>query len=69
MKCEQKRIYTVGEIQSILGICKSSAYNLLKTKEFSYVKIGSAYRISKISFDEWLERKQGGDENGETNEY
>lgn len=54
MPMEDKRIYTVEEIQEILGICKSSAYSLVKKGEFSCVKIGSTYRISKNSFDEWL---------------
>lgn len=54
MPIEEKRIYTVEEIQEILGICKSSAYSLVKKGEFSCVKIGSTYRISKSSFDEWL---------------
>lgn len=54
MPMENKMIYTVEEIQKILGICKSSAYSLVKKGEFSCVKIGSTYRISKNSFDEWL---------------
>lgn len=54
MPMENKRIYTVEEIQEILGVCKSSAYALVKKGEFSCVKIGSSYRISKNSFDEWL---------------
>lgn len=54
MPMEDKRIYTVEEIQEILGVCKSSAYSLVKKGEFSCVKIGSTYRISKNSFDEWL---------------
>lgn len=54
MPMEDKRIYTVEEIQGILGVCKSSAYSLVKKGEFRCVKIGSTYRISKNSFDEWL---------------
>lgn len=54
MPMENKTIYTVEEIQKILGVCKSSAYSLVKKGEFSCVKIGSTYRISKNSFDEWL---------------
>lgn len=54
MPMEDKRIYTVEEIQGILGVCKSSAYFLVKKGEFRCVKIGSTYRISKNSFDEWL---------------
>lgn len=32
-------------------------YALLKQKEFRWVQIGGIYRISKQSFDEWLDKK------------
>lgn len=50
-----KRTYTVDEIQDILGISRTSAYNLVKKKEFHSVRIGGTIRISKKSFDEWLD--------------
>ena len=46
-----KRTYTVDEIQDILGISRTSAYNLVKKKVFHSV------RISKKSFDEWLDHQ------------
>lgn len=52
--CE-KRVYTVEEIQDILGISKTSAYNLVKSNAFHCVKVGGHYRISKKSFDAWLD--------------
>ena len=51
----EKRTYTVEEIQVILGISRGTAYKLLEKKEFRWFKIGSAYRISKKSFDDWLD--------------
>ncbi len=51
----EKRCYTVDEIQAILGICRKNTYALLKKKEFRWFKVGSTYRISKKSFDEWLD--------------
>lgn len=33
-------------------------YELLKKKEFSWVMVGGKYRISKKSFDEWLDQNQ-----------
>ena len=34
---------------------KRSVYNLLKKKEFRWIRVGrSGYRISRKSFDEWL---------------
>ena len=50
----QVRCYTVEDLQIILNISRSSVYNLLKRKEFRWFKVGSHYRISKESFDQWL---------------
>ena len=52
-----KRQYTVDEIQDILGISRTSAYNLVKKKVFHSVRIGGSIRISKKSFDEWLDHQ------------
>ena len=50
-----KRTYTVEEIAYILGIGRTSAYILVKEGHFKIVRIGNAIRISKRSFDEWLD--------------
>lgn len=52
-----KRTYTVDEIQDILGISRPTAYNLVKKNEFHSVRVGGHIRISKKSFDEWLDRQ------------
>ena len=52
---DEQRIYTVDEIQDILGICRTSAYSLVKQNLFHCVRIGGRIRISKKSFDEWLD--------------
>ena len=51
----EKRVYTVEEIASILNIGRTSAYLLVKEDHFKIVQIGNAIRISKKSFDEWLD--------------
>lgn len=51
----EKRTYTVEEIQNILGISKSTAYALVKSSEFKSIHVGRHIRISKKSFDEWLD--------------
>lgn len=51
----EKRIYTVDEIIDILEISKSSAYALVNSGVFHFVKVGGQYRISKKSFDKWLD--------------
>ena len=53
----EKRCYTVEDLQIILGISRGTVYKLLEQQEFRWFKIGSAYRISKKSFDEWLDNK------------
>lgn len=50
-----RRTYTVEEIAGILGIGRTSAYSLVKEEHFKVVRIGNAIRVSKKSFDEWLD--------------
>lgn len=52
----EKRTYSVQEVSKILQISRSKAYQLCDGKEFRVLKLGRLVRISKISFDEWLER-------------
>lgn len=53
----EKRCYTVKELQEILGISRPTVYELLKMEVFSWVKIGTTYRISKNSFDKWFDEQ------------
>lgn len=57
-----KRTYTVGEIAKLLGVSKTSAYNLINSNQFHSVKIGGRHRVSKKVFDEWLDGNKGGTE-------
>ena len=50
-----KRTYTVDEIKDILGIIRPTAYNLVKQGVFHSVRVGGHIRISKKSFDDWLD--------------
>ena len=56
----EKRTYRVEDIQIILDIGRGTAYKLLEQNEFRWFKIGGIYRISKESFDEWLNGKLKG---------
>ena len=58
------RAYTVDDLRNILKVSKTSVYRLLRSKCFHYVRIGGQYRISKKSFDNWLDGKEGGTEDG-----
>ena len=54
-KVKEKRTYSIDEIQQILDISRSTAYLLIKRNLFKSVKVGKQIRISKKSFDEWLD--------------
>ena len=51
----EKRSYSVAEVAEILGVSKRSVYNLCSSGELKSVRIGTKLRISKKSFDEWLD--------------
>lgn len=52
---EDKRTYTVREIQDILEISQPTAYALVNKGLFHTIRVGGRIRISKKSFDEWLD--------------
>ena len=53
-----KRCYTVDDLQVMLCVSRPTVYSLLKKNEFRWFQIGGGkYRISKKSFDEWLDRQ------------
>ena len=53
----EKRCYTVDDLMLILNVGRSSIYTLLKRKEIKWNRIGALYRISKKSFDSWLDEQ------------
>ena len=55
----EKRTYTVKELSVILGISENACYAFVKEmkEEFRSVRIGSSIRVSKKSFDDWLDRQ------------
>ena len=50
----EKKTYSVQEIAYILQISKTKAYDLCKNPEFRIIRLGRTIRVSKASFDEWL---------------
>lgn len=54
----EKRTYSVQEIADILQISRSMAYSLCKQSLFKTVKVGKYVRVSKPSFDEWLDTQK-----------
>ena len=51
-----KMCYSFAEIELILGISRPSVIKLLQRYEFKWFKVGTVYRISKPSFDAWLQK-------------
>ena len=51
----EPRTYTVEDIAAMLNIGRTSAYHLVKEGHFRIVRVGNAIRVSKKSFDEWLD--------------
>lgn len=49
------RTYKIDDIVEILDIGRTSAYNLVNEGHFKTVRIGTSIRISKRSFDNWLD--------------
>lgn len=51
---------SVQEIAKVLGISKTSAYELVRSKGFPVIKIGSRMVVPKEKFREWVEQNTGG---------
>ena len=52
---QNKKSYSVAEIQQILGISRPTAYALIKKDLFQSVRMGSGIRTIKSSFDALLD--------------
>lgn len=53
----KKRTYTVAEVMDILGVSRKKAYELCNSGSFKIVHIGRSIRVSKTSFDAWLDNQ------------
>lgn len=50
----------VNIVSNVLGISKTSAYELVRSKGFPVLKIGSRMVVPKDKFREWVEQNMGG---------
>lgn len=51
-----RRCYTVEDLMFMLNLSRGLVYELLHQKRFKWFRVGKGkYRISKKSFDEWLD--------------
>lgn len=51
---QDSRCYTVEDLMAMLLLSRPTVYRLLKQNEFRWFKVSGAYRISKTSFEAWL---------------
>mgnify|MGYP004668216025 CR=1 FL=1 len=57
----EKTFYNAKDIQKILGVGRSRAYDYLKEvydngQPFKVIKIGTIYKIPVLSFNNWINR-------------
>jgi len=52
---QEVKAYSVEDIAVMLNIGRTAAYNLVHEGHFKIVRIGRSIRISKKSFEEWLD--------------
>lgn len=52
-----KKSYSVEEVQYILGITRQTVYKLNKQGCFQAIMLENGYRITKSSFDKWLDNE------------
>lgn len=51
-----KIVYSIKDVQRILGLGKNNVYKLLKLPTFPTIKIGKRYLIPKKEFEEWVSK-------------
>lgn len=54
----EKRVYTVSEVADMLNVCKNTVYKLVRQQAFASRRVGNDIRISKTSFDKWLDQQE-----------
>ena len=50
--------YTISEIQEILGIGSTKAYELVQTGDLPAIRIGRALRVHRRDINAWAERNR-----------
>ena len=63
----QRLLLRPEEVAAILGLGRSTIYELLRTGELSAVHIGRATRIPARDLDRWIEQHSSGSASGSAN--
>ncbi len=57
----QKLAYSVDEAAQVLGVSRSTIYNLIHRADFPALKIGNRQLISREGLAEWVRNQVGGE--------
>ncbi len=50
-------VLTINDLQSILGVCRSVAYRIVRSGELKTMRIGKLIRIRREDFIDYLQKK------------
>lgn len=56
----QKLAYSVDEAAQVLGVSRSTIYNLIHRADFPALKVGNRQLISREGLAEWVRKQAGG---------
>lgn len=57
MQTDYIDLITIDELCDLLMIGRTTAYNLLRSKELKAFKIGKVWKISKVSVEEYIRQR------------
>jgi excisionase family DNA binding protein len=50
----------VRDLQNVLNVSKTTAYELVNSKNFPAVRVGRCFRVPRESLKQWLEKQTAG---------
>lgn len=54
----QRLLLRIPEVMTLLGLGRTTIYQLIATGELPVVRVGRAVRISRVALDKWVEERQ-----------
>jgi excisionase family DNA binding protein len=48
------QLYSVQDFCDYFGVCRNTAYELIKTKQLKTKKVGRAYKITKTAIEDFI---------------
>lgn len=50
-------VLNVEDVESVLGIARSSSYNLFRSEEFPSFRVGKRFLVKRDDFLDWMNKK------------